>query len=177
MQAGTNPSADPFLRAGVEIQVEIRFSDTDMMQIVHHAAYLPWMELGRLAYMRARGAPYAEIARSHHFAVVAVNLHIRRPLVFGGHVRVATTLESLGTRKLRFAYRMRAEAADAVAATGCTEHICVDLEGRAARIPPGLAARLRGAQPRPGASPTAAGPGENAGGDDVLVYCPERMQS
>ena len=144
------------MRAGVEIQVEIRFSDTDMMQVVHHAAYLPWMEMGRLAYMRARGAPYADIARTHHFAVVAVNLQIRQPLVFGGHVRVATTLESLGTRKLRFAYQMRSEAAAAVAATGFTEHICVDLAGRAARIPPVLAAKLRRAQPLPGAFPAAA---------------------
>ena len=169
------------MRAVVEIQVEIRFSDTDMMQLVHHAAYLPWMEMGRLAYMRARGAPYADIARTHHFAVVAVNLQIRRPLVFGGHVCVATTLESLGTRKLRFAYRMRSDTADAVAATGFTEHVCVDLEGRAARIPPALAAKLRRAQPLPGACPTGVRPrdgtGENAGGDDVLVYCPERMQS
>lgn len=127
----------------VEIEVEIRFAETDMMQVVHHAAYLPWLEMGRIAYMKARGAPYTEIARTHNFAVVDVSLQIRRPLVFGDTVRVRTTLDHLGSRKLRFAYELRVRPHAALVAAGCTEHICVDLAGQACRIPPTLAARLR----------------------------------
>jgi len=129
----------------VEIEVEIRFAETDMMQVVHTAAYPPWLEMGRIAYMKARGAPYTEIARTHNFSVVDVSLQIRRPLVFGDTVHIRTTLDHLGSRKLRFAYELRVRPHAALVATGRTEHICVDLAGRARRIPPALAARLRDA--------------------------------
>ena len=126
----------------VEIDVEIRFAETDMMQVVHHAAYLPWLEMGRIAYMKARGAPYTEIARTHNLSVVDVSLQIRHPLVFGDIVHIVTTLDSFGSRKLRFSYELWARQKTLLVATGSTEHICVDLEGRAARIPPVLVARL-----------------------------------
>ena len=126
----------------VDIEVEVRFAETDMMQVVHHAAYLPWLEMGRIAYMKARGAPYTEIARTHNFSVVDVSLQIRRPLVFGDAVQIRTTLDSLSSRKLRFSYELRVPPQASLVATGSTEHICVDLKGRASRIPLPLAARL-----------------------------------
>lgn len=127
----------------VDIEIEVRFAETDLMQVVHHASYLPWLEQGRIAYMKARGMPYTEISRTHHFSVVDVSLRIRRPLTFGDAVRVSTVLERIGTRKLRFAYALRRVGESAVVATGATEHVCVDLEGRAARIPHGIVTRLR----------------------------------
>ncbi len=131
------------MAAGVEIKVEVRFAETDMMRVVHHAAYLPWLEMGRIAYLKACGAPYTEISRTHNFSVVAVGLQIRRPLVFGDVVHVRTVLDSLGSRKLRFSYALWTRQRTALVATGHTEHVCVDLEGRVARIPPRLAARLQ----------------------------------
>ncbi len=131
------------MAAAVEIGVEVRFAETDMMQVVHHAAYLPWLEMGRIAYLKAHGAPYAEIARICNFSVVDVSLQIRHPLVFGDMVQVMTVLDSLGSRKLRFLYELWARQKTLQVATGYTEHICVDLEGRAIRIPATLAAKLQ----------------------------------
>ena len=128
----------------VQTLVEIRFAETDLMQVVHHAAYLPWMEMGRIAYMQAQGMPYTEIARTHHFSVVSVSLQIRRSLTFGDTAAVTTTLGAMGTRKLQFNYEIHNVASQSLIATGTTEHICVDLAGRAARIPHIVSERLRG---------------------------------
>ncbi len=130
-------------RQSVTVQAEVRFGETDLMQVVHHAAYLPWMEIGRLAYLQAQDLPYTEIARTHHFSVVRVDLQIRRSLTFGDTVAVTTTLARISTRKLRFTYRIHNARSQSLVATGMTEHICVDLEGRAVRLPQSLAARLR----------------------------------
>ncbi len=127
----------------VGIDVEVRFAETDMMQVVHHAAYLPWLEMGRIAFMKARGAPYTEISRTHNFSVTDLSLQIRRPLAFGDTVHLLTALDSLSSRKLCFSYELRAGQKDLLVATGRTEHVCVDLQGRATRIPLDLASRLQ----------------------------------
>ncbi len=128
----------------VQICVDVRFAETDLMQVVHHAAYLPWLEMGRIAFMQAQETPYTEIARTHHFSVVSVSLQIRRSLTFGDTAVVTTTLAALGTRKIRFDYQVHNAAAHLLIATGSTEHVCVDLQGRSARIPQDIATRLRG---------------------------------
>lgn len=128
--------------SAVTIDVEVRFAETDMMQVVHHAAYLPWLEMGRIAYLEACGAPYPEIARTHNFSVVEMNLKIRSPLAFGDKVQVLTVLEYVSSRKIGFSYQLQVLTTGSVVASGHTDHICVDLEGRAARIPQGLAAKL-----------------------------------
>ena len=128
----------------IQTLVEVRFAETDLMQVVHHAAFLPWMEMGRIAYMKAQGMPYTEISRTHHFSVVNVSLQIRRSLTFGDTARVTTTLDVVGTRKLQFNYQIHNAHSQALVATGSTEHVCVDLAGRAARIPPTMAKRLQG---------------------------------
>ena len=133
----------------VQICVEVRFAETDLMQVVHHAAYLPWLEMGRIAFMKFQGVPYTEIARTHHFSVVSVALQIRRSLTFGDTATVTTSLGTLGTRKIRFDYQVHNATSQRLIATGATEHVCVDLQGRAARIPQDIATRLRGTRSAP----------------------------
>ena len=38
-----------------------RFAETDAMGVVHHAAYLPYLEEARVAYLRAIGRPYGTV--------------------------------------------------------------------------------------------------------------------
>ena len=44
----------------ITIRDKVRFVETDMMGVVHHANYLRWFEMGRVAYLRACGIPPAE---------------------------------------------------------------------------------------------------------------------
>ena len=39
----------------ITIRDKVRFVETDMMGVVHHANYLRWFEMGRVAYLRACG--------------------------------------------------------------------------------------------------------------------------
>ena len=39
-------------------RVRTRFAETDAMGVVHHAAYLPYLEEARVAYLRSIGHPY-----------------------------------------------------------------------------------------------------------------------
>jgi acyl-CoA thioester hydrolase len=35
--------------ATVTVTVDVRFAETDAMGVVHHAAYIVWLEMGRVA--------------------------------------------------------------------------------------------------------------------------------
>jgi acyl-CoA thioester hydrolase len=135
-------TADPF-NAIVTTEVEVRFAETDGMGVVHHANYIIWFEVGRVAWMSAAGMPYTEIAESgHHFAVTGIQAAYRASVRFGDAVRIATRLVELRSRQVKFAYELHKRADDSVIATGVSEHICVDLSGRMAKIPTAIADRL-----------------------------------
>jgi acyl-CoA thioester hydrolase len=38
-------------------RLRVRFAETDAMSVVHHAAYLPYLEVARVEYLRDRGHP------------------------------------------------------------------------------------------------------------------------
>lgn len=130
--------------AVIPLDLTVRFAETDLMGIVHHSAYVVWFEAGRVAWMEAAGMPYAEIGASgRHFAVTGLQAEYRAAARFGDVVRVQTRLVGLRSRHVAFAYSVSRVGDDELLATGGSEHICVDLDGRMAKIPPSIADRLR----------------------------------
>ncbi len=122
----------------------MRFAETDAMGIVHHSAYVIWLEAARVAWMAAQGMPYAEFAAAgNHFAVIGVHVAYRQPCRFGDVVLVAAQVTELRSRLVTFAYQLQRASDGALLATATTEHVCVDLEGRVATIPHEAMQRLQ----------------------------------
>ncbi|WP_456413083.1 acyl-CoA thioesterase [Oceanithermus profundus] len=127
----------------------VRYAETDQMGVVHHAAYVPWLEQGRVDWLAAQGVSYAELERSGvFFPVVGLELAYRRALRFGDTVRVETRLTGLASRRLVFAYRVFREGDAEPAATGRSVHVPQDAAGRIRRLPEGLFERLKAAAER-----------------------------
>jgi len=133
----------------IAVDIEVRFAETDLMGVVHHAAYLPWFEVGRVAWMKAVGMPYTAIADTgHHLAVTGLNAAYRSSVTFGDTVRVHTWLTKLRSRQVQFTYEIRNLANDAIAVTGVSDHICVDLDGQMAKVPAMVMAKLKAGKER-----------------------------
>ncbi len=127
------------------LDLTVRFAETDAMGVVHHSAYVIWMEAARVAWMEAAGLPYAEIAAGgHHLSVTALRGEYRAPARFGQVVRVQVTVSQLRSRQISFAYVVTNAATGQLLMTGSTEHICVDSTGKMARIPEAVVARFQG---------------------------------
>ena len=74
------------------LDLPVRFAETDAMGVVHHSAYVIWMEAARVAWMEAAGVPYAEIAAGgYHFSVTGLHGEYRAPARFGEHICVDPT--------------------------------------------------------------------------------------
>jgi acyl-CoA thioester hydrolase len=115
-------------------RLRTRFAETDAMGIVHHAAYLPYLEEARVAYLRHLGHPYEEVRRQgHNFAVLEVAVQYRRPLRFDEEVDVHLVAGDMSRTTFQLAYLLT--VADDVRATAVTVHGCVDGDGRASRLP------------------------------------------
>lgn len=127
----------------VDVDVEVRYFETDQMGVVHHANYIVWCELARTRLCLEAGFHYAEIEkRGLLLLVTGVHLSYRSPARYGDTVRAACWVERLSSRGVTFEYRIErggasraqeASGADAAStsratllATAATEHVWVD---------------------------------------------------
>ena len=119
------------------VEVEVRYAETDAMGIVHHSNYLVWFELARTDLCRQTGTDYAAIERGgHRLTVTRSEIRYRRPARYGDVVQVAAWIDSLASRRVCFGYEVH--CGGELLATGSTEHVWIDDQGRPCRIPAAL---------------------------------------
>ena len=133
-----------------EIDLEVRYAETDRMGVVHHANYLVWFELARTRLCLESGHHYADVEELGYFLVVTrAEARYRKGATYGDSVAVSCWIDRLGTRGIRFAYEVRRGEERLV--TGATEHVWVErASGRFCRTPEILRrpfARLAGESP------------------------------
>jgi|GEM_PF-435756 len=88
-------------------RVRARFAETDLMGVIHHAAFLGYLEAARIEYLRRRGITYLSWAQQGvHLAVVETWIRHRRPVFFDDVISVEVRLVELGRVKARFEYKL-----------------------------------------------------------------------
>ena len=128
----TDPARYPYAH-----RLRVRFAETDAMGIVHHAAYLPYLEEARVEYLRAVGHPYQQLqADGLDIAVLEATIRYLRPLRFDDEVGVNVMVGRATRTTFEVGYLLT--VGDVAAATAVTVHGCVDRGGRPARLPPWL---------------------------------------
>lgn len=119
----------------------VPFYETDAMGVVHHANYVRYLELARIAWMDDHDRPYREyVAEGFHFSTTRVEVDYRRPAVFDDVVEVTTWLDWVRGASLAMRYELK--RGPDLLATGATEHALVDTAGRPCRIPAEYRGRL-----------------------------------
>lgn len=121
-------------KAKSRIEIRVRFGETDLMGIVHHASYLSYFEAARVAWLRRRGVTYAAWAeRGVHLPVVEATVRYRAPARFEDILAVDVTLTEVRSCSLRFGYRVT-RGADLLA-EGETRLACIDARHELLRMP------------------------------------------
>lgn len=119
-----------------DVELRVRYGETDQMGIVYHAEYLVWCEIGRTEYIRSAGLPYAAMERrGTALAVADASLRYHAPARYDDRVRVETTLRSIGSRAITFDYAIFNAETGAKLVTARTMLVAIDSEGRTAVIP------------------------------------------
>jgi acyl-CoA thioester hydrolase len=117
-----------------EVQVRVRYQETDGQRRVHHANYLTWFEIGRTEFLRSRGYTYRAFEEAGLFMVVSdATVKYRAPAEYDDLLTVRTRVEKVGSAHIKHAYEV-IRGTD-ILATGTTTVVCVDPEGRIRRLP------------------------------------------
>ncbi len=131
------PSRDPADYAFAH-RLRTRFAETDAMGVIHHAAYLPYLEEARVEYLRSIEHPYGAVRSgrgedSRDFPVLEVAVRYRKPLRFDEEVDVSLVIGAVTGTTFQIAYLL--SVGGEASATAVTVHGCVDRSGRPARLP------------------------------------------
>ena len=119
-----------------DIQVRVRYAETDQMGIVYHANYLVWFEIGRVELLRKRGLPYRELEeREGCFIVVTrASATFHAPARYDDLLTVRTRIKRLNSRLVEFEYEVLDEAGKTIT-SGETAHLVTDRNGKPRRLP------------------------------------------
>jgi acyl-CoA thioester hydrolase len=117
------------------VRVRVRFGETDLMGIVHHASYASYMEVARIEWLRRRGVTYATWAtQGVHLPVVELTIKYRAPARFDDELDVEVKLTEAGAASVRFDYRIVRTTDAVLCAEATTRLACVDGRGALRRI-------------------------------------------
>lgn len=119
------------------VEVRVRFGETDLMGIVHHASYLSYFEAARVAWLRRRGVTYATWAdRGWHLPVVEAHVKYRAPARFEDVLGVVVTLSDVRSHSMKFSYAVTRDGE--TLAEGETRLACVDSSHKLLQLPDAL---------------------------------------
>jgi acyl-CoA thioester hydrolase len=115
-------------------RVVTRFAETDATGVIHHGAYVAYLEEARAAFIDAAGHPYREVQdEGVNFTVLELYLSYRRPVRFGEMVDVGMTVGALTRASFQVGYILDVDAE--TRATGASVHAAIDPGGRVLRLP------------------------------------------
>jgi acyl-CoA thioester hydrolase len=104
------------------------------MGVIHHAAYLWYLEVARVEFLRSIGHPYDEVrADGSDLAVLESFVQYRRALRFDEVVDVSLLVGQVTGTTFQIGYLLAVDGAPC--ATAVTVHGAVDANGKAGRLP------------------------------------------
>ena len=116
-------------------EVSVRFAETDAQGIAHHASFVVWLEVARVAYLAEHAGGYLAIQEQGIEALTTeVSVHYRQAARFDDRLTVWT--RCVDVRGARFRYEYAIERDGELVADGYTSHATVDREThRPTRVP------------------------------------------
>jgi acyl-CoA thioester hydrolase len=117
-----------------DIEIRVRYQETDGQGRVHHANYLTWFELGRVELLRAAGHSYRELEEAGIYLVVAeVAVQYHLPALFDDVLTLRTT--TVKAKGARIEHRYQVFRGQELLAEGTTTVACINRSGRVSRLP------------------------------------------
>lgn len=141
------PNSAPFV-----IYDRIRWSDCDPLGIVYYGAYLRFFEIAEFEMLRAVGLPYDVLRVEHGVWLPRKALHaeFHRPAAMDEEIRVAVSVDKIGTTSITFRFEVARASDGAPRASATLTVVSVDKETMEKRpVPDWVREKLTPSAPRP----------------------------
>jgi acyl-CoA thioester hydrolase len=91
-----------------QVQLRVRYSETDQMGVVYHGSYVPYFEIGRVEWLRNQGVSYKELEESGiALPIVSMQLNYKKSARYDDLLTVITKFKSQTTVKIEFDCEIR----------------------------------------------------------------------
>jgi acyl-CoA thioester hydrolase len=121
-----------------EIQLRVRYQETDPMGFLHHANYFTYFEIGRTELLRADGGNYRKMEEDGMLVVVVkAECRFRRPAHYDDVLRLRTTIVRVTQAKIEHQYELFRN--DECLAVGHVTLAVVDRSGKVQPVPEWMA--------------------------------------
>ncbi len=124
------------------LRLRVRYCECDPMGYVHHASYLPWLEMGRTEILRDAGKTYRGLEEEGVFLVIVkLECRFKRPGRYDDLIEVRTRVVGGGRVKIEHEYEVVRVAecaggdAEEVLMTASSTLGCVDKAGKVRELP------------------------------------------
>jgi acyl-CoA thioester hydrolase len=117
-----------------EIQIRVRYAETDRMGLLHHANYLVYFEQARIELLRAMGHSYRDLEDAG-FLLVLTRFEVRykRPARYDDLVTIRTTVARSTMVRIDHHYEVLRDGE--LLAEADSTLACVDRSGRPQALP------------------------------------------
>ncbi len=119
----------------ITIRDRVRFVETDMMGVVHHANYLRWFEMGRVSYLRQCGVEILDLMNEDIVCpITEIQAKYMNSCIFDDEFEVQTTMVAFNKAKMDFSYKVIRLSDGAVCVEGFTRNLFTDQKGKIVRL-------------------------------------------
>jgi acyl-CoA thioester hydrolase len=117
-----------------EIEIRVRYSETDAMGFLHHGNYFALFEMGRTELLRSQGGNYRKMEEEGLFmVVVSVECKYRKPARYDDLLVLKTRVARITPAKIEHEYQLYRDGELLTEARSVLA--CVDRTGAIQRIP------------------------------------------
>ena len=110
-------------------EIEIRFSEVDMMQVVWHGAYALYFEDAREAFGAKYGLSYMGYVDHGYFApIVEQTIQYKKPIRYGMRPRIDIIYRPTEAAKIVFDYEIVDTSDGSLIATGHSVQVFMDMQ-------------------------------------------------
>lgn len=86
-----------------EVQVRVRYSETDQMGVVYHGNYVPYFEIGRVEWLRNQGISYKKMEESGvALPIVSMTINYKKSARYDDLLTIQTRFKKQQTVKIEF---------------------------------------------------------------------------
>lgn len=90
-----------------EIEIRVRYAETDQMGVVHHGNYALYLEMARIEWLRKLGISYKSMEEEGiGLPVVSLSINFKKSAFYDDVIKVKTQLKKQPTALVQFEYEL-----------------------------------------------------------------------
>lgn len=91
----------------MDLEIRVRYSETDQMGVVYHGNYAQYFEMGRVEWLRKLGVSYKNLEEEGvMLPVVSLTINYKKPALYDELLKLRTSFKNCTGVRIEFDYEL-----------------------------------------------------------------------